>query len=168
MVSEFTRRFQNGLRSELAKRVKNYRVYSREGWLKIRGEKVIHVDIMMESGRRLVLVEIESHRQDPSNNIAKIPFWLKHDPVDKEVVVIQMFSPFYDKHKVKKGISEELGKLIMEKFEGKVQYKSIPFCPESSFEQFEEVYQNPIENEDTMNTLVKKTAEKVSQLLKTH
>jgi hypothetical protein len=153
------------LRGELANKVSGYRVRPREGWLKIAGKKVIPVDIMMESHDRLVLIEIESHRQDPSNNIAKIPFWLKHDPVDNEVVIIQLFSPFYDKHRVKKKVSEELGKLIMEKFEGKVRYESMSFSPEFGFEQFEEVYLEPDDNRHRMNTLIQKTAERIIKLL---
>ena len=84
--------------------------------MKIEGKSLIPVDIMMESRRKRVLIEIESHRQDPSNNIAKIPFWLKRNPPKKKLLIIQLFSPFYEKHKLKRQISQELGTLIMEKF----------------------------------------------------
>ena len=165
MVSIFTRQFQSRLRKELASKARSYHVRPKEGWLKIAGKMVIPVDIVMKSHGRLVLIEIESHRQDPSNNIAKIPFWLKHCPVDNEILVIQLFSPFYDKHKTKRGISEELGKLIMDAFQGKVRYKSMSFSPKLSFEQFEEVYRHPDDNRYRMSTLIRKTGERIIELL---
>lgn len=165
MSSIFTRRFQDKLRVELAKRVKGYRVHPSEEWLKINGKKVIPVDITLRSAERLVLVEIETHRQDPSNNIAKIPFWLEQNPIKEQLLIIQLFSPYYDKHKIKRGISEKLGKLIMERYADRLLYKSIPFRPELSFEEFESVYNNPAKNEDSLNTLVKNTAEKIIELL---
>lgn len=165
MLSIFTRHFQAGLRSELVEKMRSYQVYCREGWLKIKGQRVIPIDIMMESNGRLVLLEIESHRQDPSNNIAKIPFWLKRNPVDKKILVIQLFSPFYDKHKIKKGVSEELGKLIMERFKGKVHYRSMSFHPKLSFERFEAIYEKPLHNKKSMDIMIKETAEQIVKML---
>jgi len=165
MVSEFTKRFQNDLRKELARKVMEYRVFPGEEWLKIRGKKAIPVDIALRLGERFVLLEIESHRQDPSNNIAKIPFWLERNPVKERLLIIQLFSPFYDKHKIKRGISEALGKLIMEKYPDRLLYRSLSFQPKLSFEDFEKVYDNPAKNADTLSRLVKKTAERIVELL---
>jgi len=166
MASKFTRQFQKELISELKNKVKTYRVYQKERWLTIKGKRVVLVDIFMESTKRLVLIEIESHRQDPSNNIAKILFWLKHHHlIDKEILVIQLFSPFYHKHKVKREISEELGKLIMEKFRGKVVYKSLLFSPKFNFNKFEKIYSDPNNNEKWIKILSQETAESIVKLL---
>ena len=138
---------------------------SKEGWLKIEGKSLIPVDIMMESRRKRVLIEIESHRQDPSNNIAKIPFWLKRNPPKKKLLIIQLFSPFYEKHKLKRQISQELGTLIMEKFGDDLAYKSISFQPKLSFEEFNVVYDAPEKNRELMEMLIQKTSEKIVELL---
>jgi len=36
------------------------------------------------------LVELEIHRADPSNNIAKIAYWLRCDNDEREIVVIHV------------------------------------------------------------------------------
>ena len=52
------------------------------------------VDIMINKSCTKYLVELEIHRADPSNNIAKIAYWLESNP-DINVEVIQVFSPYY-------------------------------------------------------------------------
>ena len=110
MSSSFTRKFQSGLRSKLKEKMEGYKVYSREGWLRIDGKRVVPVDIMIESQNKLILLEIESHREDPVNNIAKIPYWLKRNPIARKILVIQLFSPFYEKHKIRRVFRRNLAK----------------------------------------------------------
>ncbi len=165
MASLFTRKFQNELRGELRRRIRGYEVHSVEEWLKVNGERVVPVDISLKSAERLVLIEIESHRQDPSNNIAKIHFWLEQTAIEKKLLVLQLFSPFYQKHRIKRKVSEKLGNLIMERYTGLLLYKPLSFQPELSLEEFENVYKNPVKSNKILKMLVKNTAKRIIKLL---
>jgi len=163
MPSLFTKLFQDRLRDELSNRVKDYNVYARERWLSIEGKRVIPVDIVLESEDRLILVEIESHRADPSNNVAKIPYWLEHSAEKKKVIMIQLFSSYYEKHRLKRDIAEHLGKILMEKYTDNFVYKAISM--KMSFEEFERVYNKPVVNETTIIVMAQENTEKIVEWL---
>lgn len=74
------------------------------------------VDFAIETRDKLFLIEIEMHRADPSNNIAKIAYCLEQ--LRKEAIIIQWFSPYYkkrtnDSDKAKKVLAEYLGKKLL-------------------------------------------------------
>ena len=74
------------------------------------------VDFAIETRDRLFLIEIEMHRADPSNNIAKIAYCL--EKLRKDAIVIQWFSPYYKKRdskldKAKKVLAKYLGRQLL-------------------------------------------------------
>jgi len=157
MPSLFTRLFQDRLRDELSKRIKGYEIYPRERWLSIEGKRVIPIDIALKSKDTQVFIEIESHRADPSNNVAKIPYWLQHNTEKKKVIMIQLFSSYYNRHKIKRAVAEHLGKLVMEKYVDLFVYKALSM--DISYEDFERVYNNPIVNEATIIIIAEENAD---------
>ncbi len=72
---------------------------------------------LVDDSNNLFLIELEIHRADPSNNIAKIAYWLENRHSYSNVIVIQVFSPYYLTRmgsKSKKVLSEYLGKNLVE------------------------------------------------------
>jgi replicative DNA helicase len=75
------------------------------------------VDFYIKEHEQIFLVEFEIHRADPSNNLAKIAYWLEKEKPSEDVNVIQCFSPHYDTRKgynAKRKLSEFLGKKLIE------------------------------------------------------
>jgi hypothetical protein len=138
-------------------------VYPRERWLSIEGERVIPVDIALESEDRIIFIEIESRREDPSNNVAKIPYWLEHSSTIKKVIMIQLFSAHYEGHRIKREVAEYLGNIMMEKYAENFVYQAISM--KMSPKDFDVVYDKPVENEATIISMAQKNAERIVEWL---
>jgi hypothetical protein len=163
MASKFTRKFQEKLRSELKSRIKDYVIPDKEDWLEVDGKPVLPVDITLESAEKMILIEIESHRQDPSNNVAKVLYWLRKEKPSKEIVLVQLFSPFYKEHGIKKAVSEELGAILEN--ECGASYRSVGFAPKVSSKEFDTVYRDPNGHTEEIGVLVEGTAKRLIELL---
>lgn len=84
---DFTARFCDSLKKELSKLV--YLCPNYDFGKELSGSNIIRapVDFAVENRDKLFLIEIEMHRADPSNNIAKIAYCLEN--LKKEAIVIQ-------------------------------------------------------------------------------
>ena len=49
--------------------------------------------IITQDEKKWVRIELEIHRADPSNNIAKIAYWLSCPGKNYDITVIQVFTP---------------------------------------------------------------------------
>ena len=164
MVSDFTRVFQEKLYRELS-RISAYNTL-KEKWQPDQGKRrLICIDVIMRGKDRVVVIEIESHRQAPSNNIAKIFYWLEIEPPEKPITIVQLFSPFYQKHKLKRAVSEKLGRLIEKEYSSKLIYRAVDFEPRKEFKEFKQIYDKPGEYEQAVKELAKRTSLKIKDLL---
>jgi hypothetical protein len=94
LASLFTQLFQVRLRNELKILTDNYTIHPKEKWLNIDNQRVVPVDIFLESVNKSVIIEIESHRQDPSNNIAKILYWFEQVRKRKNIFIFSDIQSF--------------------------------------------------------------------------
>jgi len=134
----FTEHFQNKVQQTLSSK---YNIKSKKEQ-DITDEIKAPVDLFYhdENGRDY-LIELEIHRADPSNNIAKIAYWLDKEQTKRNVTVIQFFSPHYKletKTSAKMEVSIYLGDtLIKKEYRQKYLYITLDrYTPE----RFETVY----------------------------
>lgn len=89
---------------------------------------------------KICLIEFEIHRADPSNNIAKISYWLNTKKPKIKVLVIQAFTPYFFKSDTKKKAkmvhAEHLGcTLISKTYDQKYCSISTTSLTKSEFEK---------------------------------
>jgi hypothetical protein len=90
----------------------------------------VPVDLFLEFPTRRVIIEIEAHRADPSNNIAKVLYWYEHAELTSKISIIQLFSPYYKEHPMKRKISEYRGQILTERHPDAITYRSFSIRPE--------------------------------------
>jgi len=73
--------------------------------------------------------------------------------------MIQLFSAYYEKHKIKQAVSEQIGRLVMEKYADLFIYKSLSM--NVSYEDYERVYNNPIVSEATIIVMAQENVERI-------
>jgi hypothetical protein len=88
----FTNEFRNELIQLLSKKIDIVKEEDLEpGYIKA------PVDLYNKNSKgEEFIIELEIRRADPSNNIAKIGYWLE-EAKDRVVSVIQVFTPYYDR-----------------------------------------------------------------------
>ncbi len=131
------------------------------------------VDLYIKTQDREYLIELEIHRADPSNNIAKIAFWLHEDNTKRQVTVIQFFSPFYKletKTSAKMQESTYIGEILIEQIHGQ-KYQFITLDRYSP-ERFEKVYSGfpqkgtpSRKSKRSMKRMAKQVAEKIYEII---
>jgi len=97
----------------------------------------------IDSHGKEFLIEFEIHRADPSNNIIKIAYWLEKDKNERDITVIQIFSPQYtlqSRDSAKKEVAKYLGKTLIESIHGQ---KYVPINIEGlSRTDFNDIYKS--------------------------
>ena len=109
------------------------------------------------------MIEIESHRRDPSNNVAKVIYWLRRENLSKNVLLVQLVSPFYREHPMKKAVPLELGKVLTEST--LASYKPVDFASKCSQKEFNEIYRHCAEYLEEISQLAEQSAKELVQLL---
>lgn len=134
------------------------------------------VDIYLATQDREFLIELEIHRADPSNNIAKIAYWLHEDNTKRDITVIQFFSPFYmleSKTSAKMQESIYIGETLIEQIHGqKYHYITLDgYSPKL----FEKVYTSFLrdgapsrQSKISMKKMAKQIAEKIYVIARSH
>lgn len=97
------------------------------------------VDFVIKTEAKQFLIEIEMHRADPSNNIAKIAYCLEH--LKKDAIVIQWFSSNYkgraNSHKAKRVLAEYLGRQLLGESYHSIECKMDKLSFEELYSRFE-------------------------------
>jgi hypothetical protein len=150
---DFTERFMNEIKENFSSEKIEF-VYEFDlGLMDIRAP----VDFCIKEHEQIFLVEFEIHRADPSNNIAKIAYWLEIENPNKKVNVIQCFTPHYNTRKgynAKRKLSEFLGKKLIE--EHYSQWYHCIFTDQLSKKQFNELYTTFIKDSRPNEEAIKK------------
>lgn len=132
------------------------------------------VDLMVKRQKRIYLIEYEIHRADPSNNVAKIAYWLYKEKPKEDVTVIQVLTPHYlnvsGKKNAKAVLAVFLGKQLIKKLHRK-RYSSI-YSKIFTKNEFEELYKSFPKNqthspevEDKIERFVEDIVEQVSNII---
>lgn len=126
--------------------------------------------IIMQDQKKWVLIELEIHRADPSNNIAKIAYWLSCPGKDYDITVIQVFSPHYNGKtgfKAKRKVSEHLGNLLVkEKYNQKYIPLSSTIMDKPDFERLYKAFRNGHSpSQEDIQTMRKMFKDYITQIL---
>lgn len=112
------------------------------------------------------LIELEIHRADPSNNIAKIAYILNNDETIRNISVIQVFSPQYQiasGTSAKMDVSQYLGKVLIDEKCG-LEYHPIELEGYTR-EQFNKIYETFIPGQPSRRNVAEliKMAEQIAK-----
>ena len=139
----FTKRFKELMRKSLEDKYGKRFKYKSEKDLAPSGIKA-PVDLILSGQNEMYLIEYEIHRADPSNNIAKISYWLHNEKPEQKITVIQVFTPHYismsGKKNAKAVLVEYLGRELIEKQYDK-RYRPI-YSKSLNRSDFEELYKS--------------------------
>lgn len=158
----FTKKFSKKLKDKLNKELSG-KVFNGEGkehdlLREIDDEMRGPVDFFATTtdGKRTVIIELEIHREDPSNNVAKISFWCSKKRIENEVVFIQFFSPHYrraNKKQTERGLAkQELALFLAKKLTNKIKYRFLTVEMEKG--DFEKIYNHVERNKEDFDKLV--------------
>ena len=174
MQYEFTKRFKKLVEEKLNERFgKDFHIKSE---MPLSSNRIrVAVDLEIMNPRKIFLVEYEIHRADPSNNIAKIAYWMQNEKPKQDVTVIQFFSPHYDLRKggksSKRVLAEYLGQELIKKcLDGSYILISPENLTRKSFDDTYESFQKektPTKESITkLNILVEEIVNTISEIIK--